>query len=43
MLGYLDMAFPQLGGVIVLVAEDHADTREMLRRGWPPVVPAFSA
>jgi CheY-like chemotaxis protein len=27
------MAFPQLGGVVVLVVEDHADTREMFKEG----------
>jgi CheY-like chemotaxis protein len=27
------MTFPQLGGVIALVVEDHADTREMFKEG----------
>jgi CheY-like chemotaxis protein len=27
------MAFPRLGGVVALVVEDHADTREMLKEG----------
>ena len=32
-LGYSVMTLPRLGGVVALVVEDHADTREMLKEG----------